>query len=97
VTGKGKQGLLFALEAKGLNLDGGEFVVLSACDAARGSIDYSKGVFGLARALRTAGVRNVLVTLWPLNDGEARDFMADFFRNWTGQVDGNVPSPGIAD
>jgi CHAT domain-containing protein len=84
VSGKGKEGILFALEAEGLNLDGTELVVLSACETAQGSVDYSEGVFGLARALRTAGARSVLVTLWPLNDGEARDFMTDFYRNWSG-------------
>jgi tetratricopeptide (TPR) repeat protein len=53
-------------EAEGLNLDGTELVVPSACDTAQGSLDYSEGVFGLARALRTAGARTVLVTLWKL-------------------------------
>ena len=59
LAGTGADGLLFALEAEGLNLDGTELVVLSACDTAQGSLDYSEGVFGLARALRTAGARNV--------------------------------------
>jgi CHAT domain-containing protein len=83
--GAGNDGLLFALEAEGLNLDGTELVVLSACDTAKGDVDYSEGVFGLARALRTAGARNVLVTLWPLDDQAARDFMVDFYKNWLGQ------------
>jgi len=82
MTGSGSDGLLFALEAEGLNLDGTELVVLSACDTAKGGVDYSEGVFGLGRALRTAGARNVLVTLWPLDDLLARDFMADFYKNW---------------
>ncbi len=47
-------------------------------------MDYSEGVFGLARALRIAGARNVLVTLWPLDDGDARDFMVAFYKNWLG-------------
>ena len=59
-------GILFALEAQGLNLDGSELVVLSACDTASGTLDYAEGVYGLVRALRTAGARNVLVTLWPV-------------------------------
>jgi CHAT domain-containing protein len=79
-------GILFALEAQGLNLEGSELVVLSACDTAQGSIDYSEGVYGLVRALRTAGARNVLVTLWRLNDAEARDFMVAFYKNWLSQV-----------
>ena len=61
-------------------------MVLSACDTAQGSIDYSEGVYGLVRALRTAGARNVLVTLWPLNDGEARDFMVKFYKIWLSQT-----------
>jgi tetratricopeptide (TPR) repeat protein len=79
-------GILFALEAQGLNLEGSELVVLSACDTAQGSLDYSEGVYGMVRALRTAGARNVLVTLWPLNDGDARDFMIAFYKNWLNQV-----------
>jgi CHAT domain-containing protein len=86
LAGVGADGILFALEAQGLNLEGTELVVLSACDTAQGSLDYSEGVFGLARALRTAGARNVLVTLWKLNDGEARDFMVEFYKRWLAQV-----------
>jgi CHAT domain-containing protein/tetratricopeptide (TPR) repeat protein len=95
LAGTGKDGLLFALEAEGLNLDGTELVVLSACDTAQGSIDYSEGVFGLARALRTAGARNVLVTLWPLEDGMARDFMVDFYKNWIGQQTYSDPAKAL--
>jgi CHAT domain-containing protein/tetratricopeptide (TPR) repeat protein len=86
LAGAGADGILFALEAQGLNLEGTELVVLSACDTAQGSLDYSEGVLGLARALRTAGARNVLVTLWKLNDGEARDFMVEFYKTWLTQV-----------
>jgi CHAT domain-containing protein len=42
---KDDDSILFALEAQGLNLDGSELVVLSACDTARGSLDYSEGVY----------------------------------------------------
>ena len=86
LAAKSADGILFALEAQGLNLDGTELVVLSACDTAQGSLDYSEGVYGLVRALRTAGARNVLVTLWRLNDGEARDFMVAFYKTWLAQV-----------
>ncbi len=86
LEGKGTDGILFALEAQGLNLDGSELVVLSACGTAQGSLDYSEGVYGLVRALRIAGARNVLVTLWPLNDGEARAFMIKFYKGWLSQT-----------
>jgi CHAT domain-containing protein/Flp pilus assembly protein TadD len=96
LAGSGREGLLFALEAEGLNLDGTELVVLSACDTAQGGLDYSEGVFGLARALRTAGARNVLVTLWKLKDGEAHDFMVDFYKNWLTQ-DRSDPAKALRD
>jgi CHAT domain-containing protein len=50
LAGTGRDGLLFALEAEGPNFDGVELAVLSACDTAQGDVDYSEGVFGLARA-----------------------------------------------
>jgi CHAT domain-containing protein/Flp pilus assembly protein TadD len=96
LAGTGTDGLLFALEAEGLNLGGTELVVLSACDTAQGGLDYSEGVFGLARALHTAGARNVLVTLWKLQDGEAHDFMVDFYKNWLTQ-DHSDPAKALRD
>jgi CHAT domain-containing protein len=56
----GEDGILYAIEAQGLNLEGTELVVLSACETAQGQIDYAEGVSGLVRAFRTAGVRYVL-------------------------------------
>jgi CHAT domain-containing protein/Flp pilus assembly protein TadD len=79
-------GILYAIEAQGLNLEGAELVVLSACETARGVVDYSEGVYGLARALRTAGARNVLVTLRPVGDIATRDFMTAFYEHWLTQT-----------
>jgi CHAT domain-containing protein len=73
-----------------LNLDGTELVVLSACDTAQGSIDYGDGVSGLVRALRTAGARAVLVTLRPVNDMAAADFMKRFYGHWLGDARGDA-------
>jgi len=78
----GENGILYALEAIDLNLEGTELVTLSACDTGKGAVDGSEGVYGLVRAFQTAGARNVLMTLWPLNDPLARAFMEDFYRSW---------------
>nr|VFK51263.1 MAG: CHAT domain-containing protein [Candidatus Kentron sp. TUN] len=80
----GEDGVLYALEAQSLNLQGTELVVLSACDTGQREIDVSDGIYGLTRAFRIAGARNVLMTLWPLDDALAREFMEDFYCNWLG-------------
>jgi CHAT domain-containing protein len=38
-----EDGLLYSLEALGLNLQGTELVALSACETGRGGVDYSEG------------------------------------------------------
>ncbi|MFO1434132.1 MAG: tetratricopeptide repeat protein [Candidatus Competibacteraceae bacterium] len=85
LTNPGEDGILYGLEAQGLNLEGSELVVLSACNTGLGSLDYGEGVYGLVRALRIAGARQALVTLWQLKDGEARDFMTAFYKTWLSQ------------
>ena len=82
----GENGVLHAEEVQGLNLEGTELVVLSACDTGQGAPDYSEGLEGLPRAFRVAGARNVLVALWPIGDEPARDFMERFYARWLAQA-----------
>ncbi|MCB2262259.1 MAG: tetratricopeptide repeat protein [Candidatus Thiosymbion ectosymbiont of Robbea hypermnestra] len=78
----GEDGILYALEVQDLNLEDTELVTLSACDTGKGEVDYSEGVYGLVRAFRIAGARNLLMTLWSLDDPVAAVFMRDFYINW---------------
>jgi CHAT domain-containing protein len=39
-------------------------------------------VYGLVRAFRTAGAKNVLMTLTPVGDKSSRDFMEAFYDKW---------------
>lgn len=80
-----EDGVLYSLEALGLNLQGTELVALSACETGRGAVDYSEGVYGLVRSLRVAGATSVLMTLYPVNDRQARDFMIAFYKRWLAQ------------
>jgi len=77
-----EDGILFAIEVAGLNFSGTELVVLSACDTAKGFIDYSEGVYGLLRAFRLAGAHNIIMTLWSLQDQSASDFLISFYKTW---------------
>ncbi|MGB6168013.1 MAG: CHAT domain-containing protein, partial [Geitlerinemataceae cyanobacterium] len=63
-----------------------ELVVLSACDTGRGNLS-SDGVIGLSRALISAGVPNVMVSLWAVPDTPTADLMSEFYRQW--QATGN--------
>ncbi len=76
---KGEDGILTAEEIAGLDLGGVEWAVLSGCGTGLGSIRAGEGVFGLRRAFQLAGVRTVVMSLWPVEDQAARLWMEAFY------------------
>jgi CHAT domain-containing protein/tetratricopeptide (TPR) repeat protein len=82
VDADGEDGLLTALEAAALPLDGTALVALSACKTGVGGKDYSEGPIGLVRAFRIAGARHVLAALRNVADDLTADFMIEFHRTW---------------
>jgi CHAT domain-containing protein len=73
--------LVTALELAGLDLWGTQLVVLSACDTGRGDVKLGQGVYGLRRALVTAGAETIVMSLWRVNDDTTRLLMEDYYRN----------------
>ena len=68
-------GVLTAEEIAGLDLTGVEWAVLSACDTGVGEVYAGEGVFGLRRAIQLAGVRTMIMSLWPVDDEATRKWM----------------------
>jgi CHAT domain-containing protein/tetratricopeptide (TPR) repeat protein len=77
-----EDGIATAYEISQLNLSNTELVVLSACETALGDIKGSEGVFGLQRALKMAGVKKMIVSLWKVPDKETSELMIAFFNYW---------------
>jgi CHAT domain-containing protein len=73
-------GILTAEEVTALNLDGVEWAVLSACDTGLGEVKAGEGVFGLRRAFQMAGVRTVIMSLWPVDDQATRVWMRALYQ-----------------
>ncbi|MEG4405113.1 CHAT domain-containing protein [Microcoleus sp. MON2_D5] len=71
-------GLLTSSEILDLKLNA-ELVVLSACNTGRGKLT-GDGVLGLSRALISAGVSSIIVSLWLVPDEPTAELMAEFYR-----------------
>jgi len=77
-------GLLTADEIKEFNLDGTNLVVLSACDTNSGKEIAELGIFSLQSAFKSTGVKNIISTLWPIDDKATYLFMAEFYAFYNG-------------
>ena len=72
-------GILSGREICALDLRDVDFVILSACQTARGDIT-DEGAAGLVRSLKNAGVRTVVASLWSVDDNSTMLFMQHFHR-----------------
>lgn len=74
-------GLLRAAEIANLNLSGCSLAVLSACETGLGFSESSEGVFGLQRAFKLAGVKQILMSLWEVDDTATQILMENFYKH----------------
>ena len=74
----GDDGILEASEIVHLHTNA-DLVVLSACDTAVGSLQGEEGVANLSLAFMLAGAKNVVSTLWSIDDTSALYLMKRFY------------------
>jgi len=82
--GRPRDGFLRLADIYRLNLPA-DLVVLSACRTALGREVRGEGLVGLTRGFFSAGARQVLVSLWPVEDRATAELMRRFYLEMLGQ------------
>jgi CHAT domain-containing protein len=73
-------GRVTALKLSGLDLRGTDLVVLSACETGLVDINNTDSISGLGKAFIQAGAKDVVMSLWSVDDSATRNLMVSFYK-----------------
>ncbi|MCP4521206.1 MAG: CHAT domain-containing protein [Cytophagales bacterium] len=77
-----EDGILTADEARNLQLENTEIVVLSACETGLGEVQVGEGVQGLQQSFLVAGAQTVFMSLFKVSDEATNLLMSTFYKNY---------------
>lgn len=60
-----------------------DLVVLSACETGVGKVYKSEGAMSIARGFQYSGAKNILFTLWQINDLSTSQIMKSFYKDYS--------------
>lgn len=81
-----EDGYLHTYELYELELNA-DLAVLSACNTGFGTIKKGEGVMSLSRGFKIAGCKNILMTLWSVDDRASAKLIEDFYRYLNNGID----------
>ena len=72
-------GIVNAAEISGINLSATDLVVMSSCESAKANNAISSNLNGFMEGFQLAGARQMIATLWNVNDAKTSEFMTLFY------------------
>lgn len=72
-------GIVLSADIARMNLSTCELAVMSGCQSGVGQVKYDR-VIGLQSALKAAGVKTIMQSLWSVDDKVTKEFMIEFYK-----------------